>query len=103
MRLKTCPICGKTVKVHGPEDWHPTFYDPDSGGDPYSIECECGLSFCVNSYDFEETAKAWNKRVSVSQEVLDQVRWEQDVAIKQLSEIGKSLGERMDDIKRRKT
>lgn len=29
----------------------------------------------------------------------DQVRWERDVAIEQLSEIGKSLGEKMDDIK----
>lgn len=29
----------------------------------------------------------------------EQIRWERDVAIEQLSEIGKSLGEKMDDIK----
>lgn len=34
----------------------------------------------------------------VSVKTLDQVRWERDVAIAQLAEIGKSLGERMDDV-----
>ena len=37
-------------------------------------------------------------KVSVSQNVVDQFRWERDTAIKQLSEIGKGLGEKMDDI-----
>lgn len=23
-------MCGRTPKEHGPEDWKPTFYDPDS-------------------------------------------------------------------------
>lgn len=36
----------------------------------------------------------------VSVKTLDQVRWERDVAIAQLAEIGKSLGERMDDVRR---
>ena len=31
-------MCGRTPKEHGPEDWKPTFYDPDSGGDPVSID-----------------------------------------------------------------
>lgn len=34
----------------------------------------------------------------VSVEVLKQVMWERDVAIAQLAEIGKSFGERMDDV-----
>lgn len=34
----------------------------------------------------------------VSVKTLDQVRWERDVAIAQLAEVGKSLGERMDDV-----
>lgn len=34
-----------------------------------------------------------------SKEVLTQIRWERDIAISQLEEIGKSLGEKMDDVK----
>ena len=61
-KLKPCPLCGAKVKVHGPEDWRPTFYDPDSGGDPVSIDCECGMSFSIGSYDYQETYMAWNHR-----------------------------------------
>ena len=60
--LKPCPICGAKVNVHGPDDWKPTFYDPDSGGDPVSIDCECGMSFSIGSYDYQETYRAWNRR-----------------------------------------
>ena len=35
--LKPCPICGGTLKIYSPEDWKPTFYDFDSGGDPTLI------------------------------------------------------------------
>lgn len=43
--LKKCPFCGheidKQKDLYLPErDWHPTFYDPDSGGDPIYIRCE---------------------------------------------------------------
>lgn len=31
---------------------------------------------------------------------IDQIRWERDTAIEQLSEIGKGLGERMDDVEK---
>ena len=34
-----------------------------------------------------------------SKAYVDQVRWERDTAIEQLDEIGKSLGEKMDDVK----
>ena len=34
-----------------------------------------------------------------SKEYVDQVRWERDIAISQLNDIGKSLGEKMDDVK----
>lgn len=61
--LKKCPFCGKEVKVHGGvEEWKPTFYDPDSGGDPYSIHCDCGLEFSIGYCDYEEFQNAWNKR-----------------------------------------
>lgn len=35
---------------------------------------------------------------SVSQGVVDQIRWERDTALSQLKEIGKGLGEKMDDV-----
>jgi len=61
--LKPCPICGKPVVVNGgSEEWIPTFYDPDSGGEPYSISCECGVSFCAGYCDYLEFKAAWNIR-----------------------------------------
>ena len=61
-------MCGRTPKEHGPEDWKPTFYDPDSGGDPVSIECECGVNFSIWSYDYYETRLAWNTRAPILSE-----------------------------------
>lgn len=57
-----CPKCFKPVTVRGPEDWQPTFHDPDSGGDPYSFECKCGLAFSTYKYDFKEALSDWNTR-----------------------------------------
>jgi hypothetical protein len=63
--LKPCPFCGKEVKIQGgPEEWQPTFYDPDSGGDPYQIICECGCSVGWY-YDVEDLLKSWNRRANV--------------------------------------
>jgi len=60
--LNPCPICGKPVVVNGgSEEWIPTFYDPDSGGEPYSISCECGVSFFSRYCDYSEFEAAWNK------------------------------------------
>ncbi len=61
--LKPCPFCGREVKIRGgPKNWKPTFYDPDSGGDPYQICCECGCCFGFFD-DAEELSNAWNRRV----------------------------------------
>lgn len=60
--LKSCPICEAKVNVHGPDDWKPTFCGPDSGGDPVSIYCGCGMSFSIGSYDYQETYRAWKRR-----------------------------------------
>lgn len=67
--LKSCPFCGKEIDkeidMYIPErDWKPTFYDPDSGGEPIGIHCKCGLDFCTGTYDYKEFVKAWNKRRS---------------------------------------
>lgn len=61
-----CPKCHKPVKVHGPEDWVPTFYDPDSGGDPYEFYCQCGLKFSTYKYDFADALLDWNARDIIS-------------------------------------
>lgn len=65
--LKPCPFCGKMIdeqnELYLPErDWKPSFYDPDSGGDPISIVCKCGLEFSTGTYEWEEFIKAWNTR-----------------------------------------
>ncbi|MCM1234162.1 MAG: hypothetical protein NC489_29005 [Ruminococcus flavefaciens] len=65
--LKKCPICGKEIdlekNMYIPDrDWKPTLYDPDSGGDPISIHCDCGLEFCTGTHDWDEFAEAWNTR-----------------------------------------
>ena len=63
--LLPCPVCNSEVKEYGPEDWKPTWYDPDSGGDPVNYVCECGLTFCIGSYDYHETLKEWNRRAAI--------------------------------------
>lgn len=65
--LKPCPFCGHSIDiekdVYEPSrDWHPTFIDPDSGGDPINIHCKCGLEFCTGTYDWGEFVEAWNRR-----------------------------------------
>lgn len=65
--LKPCPICGAKVKVvGGPEDWTPTFNDPDSGGDPYHITCSCGIDFAIGYCESTEIIKKWNRRSNCS-------------------------------------
>ena len=69
--LKCCPICGKEIDIETdlyiPErDWKPTFYDPDSGGDPINIHCKCGLSFSTGTYDWNEFVNAWNTRTPMA-------------------------------------
>ena len=61
--LLPCPFCGAEVEIQGGcENWRPTFYDPDSGGDPYFIGCKCGCHFDIGSQDAEEFINAWNTR-----------------------------------------
>ena len=63
-KLKPCPICGSQVEIHGGiEEWFPTFYDPDSGGDPAYISCKCGIVFETGTYEYSELAEAWNRRI----------------------------------------
>lgn len=67
IKLKPCPKCGGEINIdedmYIPDrDWHPTLYDPDSGGNPISIHCKCGIEFCVGTHDWKEFVEAWNTR-----------------------------------------
>ena len=67
--LKPYPFCGKEIDTdkdtYIPErDWKPSFGDPDSGGYPISIRCECGLDFCQGTWDYKEFVEQWNRRTS---------------------------------------
>ena len=65
VNLKPCPFCGREVTVHGgPEEWKPTWWDPDSGGDPYVISCDhCGCGLDKGYCELDELVEAWNRRV----------------------------------------
>ena len=62
--LKKCPFCGGEAEIlGGPENWHPTFSDPDSGGNPITVQCKhCNASIGY-FYDYGEAREAWNKRI----------------------------------------
>lgn len=45
-------------------------------------------------------ADAFDRRLAAAEGLLDQIRWERDVAIAQLESIGASLGEKMDGFHR---
>lgn len=65
IKLRNCPFCGGEAElVGGPEEWSPTFNDPDSGGEPYRVICsECGAEMAGGGlFEPEQAAEAWNRR-----------------------------------------
>lgn len=62
-KLKPCPFCGEEATIiGGPENWTPTFYDPDSGGEPIAVVCKCGCGLYGAFWDYSDAVKAWNQR-----------------------------------------
>lgn len=53
--------------------------------------------------DIEKYINAMPAADVVSKKLYDQIVWERDVAISQFTDIGKGLGEKMDDVVERKT
>lgn len=89
--LKSCPFCGRSIDiekdVYEPRrDWHPTFIDPDSGGDPINIHCKCGLEFCTGTYDWGEFVEAWNRRVNDGKINCQPTAYDPDKVVKQLED-----------------
>lgn len=88
-----CPKCGSTATVDTSVVL--TSYPPK-----YEIYCKsCGnVSYIMcdelNSYDDTDLSDMKRKATAY-----DQVRWERDIAVAQLNEIGIGLGESMDKIK----
>jgi acetone carboxylase gamma subunit len=46
------------------ETGHRLFTILTVGGDPIAIHCECGLTFCTDTWDWKEAVEIWNKRVN---------------------------------------
>lgn len=53
---------GEAELIGGCENWSPTFHDPDSGGDPIAVNCECGCTLGFFD-DYSDAIAAWNNRV----------------------------------------
>ena len=70
LKPRPCPICGAELKIYGPEDWRPTFNDPDSGGEPYNAVCDCGFQYSNRSYDYTEFIACLNRRAQPANEPL---------------------------------
>ena len=70
LKPRPCPICGAELKIYGPEDWRPTFNDPDSGGEPYNAVCDCGFQYSNWSYDYTEFIACLNRRAQPANEPL---------------------------------
>lgn len=64
MELKPCPFCGGEAElIGGPEDWTPTYNDPDSGGYPIAIVCTgCSRGLYGAFEDYSDAVNAWNQR-----------------------------------------
>lgn len=99
--LKTCPICGSKLTIHGPEDWKPTFYDPDSGGDPYNAVCDCGFQFSIGYCEYDEFIKALNRRPAPENKPIDGIELAKiAVALQQLKAENTALKAKFDEVNR---
>lgn len=65
--MNPCPKCGRIIDeerdMYIPErDWYPSYYDPDSGGNPITVNCKCGYTFSYG-WEWDDFVKEWNKEV----------------------------------------
>ena len=82
-KLKPCPFCGSKAKMY--YDYH----------DFALVQCtECAVG-TLHKPDEDEVIKDWNTRKPMDSYV-EQLKWERDVAISQLEELGIGFGKKVD-------
>ena len=77
----------------------------------YGLRCMCYGDVECNECPYSKDGSGWHDcrsncakdaldllKNSVPQGVVDQIKWERDMLIQQLSEVGKGLGAKMDDV-----
>ena len=98
-KIKVCPFCGEEPKIN--QRYTVTDWEVDNPVEElmYLVECENDKCSCYvesKMYKTKELAiKAWNTHYIDS--YIEQLRWERDVAISQLEELGVGFGEKVDD------
>lgn len=61
------------------------------------IQCtKCGIG-TLHKPDEEEVIKDWNTRKPDIENVIEQLRWERDIAISQLEQLGIGFGQKLED------
>lgn len=87
-KLKPCPFCGsELIVLQGKK-----YYAHDLKKNK-PVKCYAGT--WVFPVDDEESIRLWNTRYMES--YIEQLRWERDVAISQLEELGIGFGEKIED------
>lgn len=86
--LKPCPFCGEELIVLQGKKYYAHDLKKNK-----PVKCYAGT--WVFRVDDEESIKLWNTRYIDS--YIEQLRWERDVAISQLEELGIGFGEKVDD------
>lgn len=90
-KLKPCPFCGNERLNYGQR------LDEDTSLYAWFVECdECTCSVKVYNSTVDIIEK-WNTRKPDMYKVIEQYRWERDVAISQLEELGIGFGEKIED------
>lgn len=88
--LKPCPFCGEELIVLQGKK----YYAHDlKKNEP--VKCYAGT--WVFRVDDEERIRLWNTRKPDMYKVIDQYKWERDVAISQLEKLGIGFGQKIED------
>lgn len=88
IKLFPCPFCGGEAEIrevdYDPE-WHPTYNDPDSGGDApvYVIICKSCEASIKYKYKESEAVQAWNNRKPI-EDMVESVKVENRRFLKEM-------------------
>ena len=88
-KLRPCPFCGEELITIANGQYYSHKREQDK-------EKQCFGGVWTFPVDDEEFIKLWNTRKPMDSYV-KQLRWERDVAISQLEELGIGFGEKIED------